>query len=279
MGSLLIDRTANKTDPISALKTFPELVIQLHKDYIEAGAQLIQTCTFSTNRIALERANKQNEFLSLNHQAILCAKTAIDHQPVWLAGNVGSCGLSSSEIVRQYQEVHQSIQNQCQLFYEEGLDLITFETITSLIELEIILDVMDKPVQNDMKFMISVTPSEDLKLFDGTTSEIWTKRLNESRTAAIGINCISSPTILREFVNLSKQFNKPTAIRCNSGIPVLKQDKWIYPVDENSYCVQLEWTGAINANLIGGCCGTTPDHIRNLKKYFGEIHSGTNKNF
>lgn len=263
MGTLVLNRTHSGESPTVQLLNDPGLIVRLHEEYILAGAELIQTFTFGTNQPALQRLGLVNEFETLNRLAVECAKRAIGERAIKLAGNIGSVGLSPAEFQEQKQAVRRSIEQQILIFIESGVDLISFETITALCELELILEILAE--HPHFPSLVSLTPDANLNLYDGTEFGVWFDRLDASAVTAIGLNCVHQIQIIEQFMRRAETTNKSISIRASAGLPISQDGQWIYPVDENAYSIQLEASGAFRANLIGGCCGTTPAYIRKIK--------------
>lgn len=263
MGTLIIDRTQSSKSPTLQLRDDPDLIVRLHEEYITAGAILIQTFTFGTNLVALKKMNLEHEFDALNKTAVACAQKAIGNRPIKLVGNIGSVGLSPTEFQVHKEIVRKSIKQQMMILIDSGVDVVSFETITSLSELELVLEILAK--QHSFQSLVSLTPDANLKLHDGTEFDTWFESLNSSNVSACGLNCVHDMQAIKQFMRCANHTTKPISIRASAGIPFSRDGQWIYPVDENAYSIQLEASGAFRANLIGGCCGTTPSYIRKIK--------------
>lgn len=263
MGTLIMERTSTGKSPTLHLLHDPDLIVCLHEEYVLAGAELIQTFTFGTNQIALQRLNLVNELENLNRIAVACARKAIGNRPVKLSGNIGSAGLSPMSFAEQKDAVRSSMEQQIMIFCDLGVDLISFETITTQCELELVLDILER--NRGIQSVVSLTPDRDLNLFDGMEFSTWFEHLDASPVTAFGLNCVHDANAIVRFMQSAHRTSKLISIRASAGLPISLDQRWIYPVDENAYCIQLEGSGAFQANLIGGCCGTTPAYTRKIK--------------
>lgn len=268
MGTLLLGSEESFATGVMKLREKPGEIVDAHKRYIEAGAKLIQTHTFSCNRLALARYQLEDRFEEFNTQAISLAQKARSGLPAWIAGNIGASGISAAQFALHSKDVAESIHDQMDLFCSHKLDAISFETLTHMHELKLVLGICTQNNYQNMPILISVSPRDDLSLYDGTEFSTWSKLLEISGIAAFGINCVHNTALIQRFLLATATSTKPLILRPNAGLPIQKSKNWIYPVDCDSFYGQLEQTCAERVNLLGGCCGTTPEYTKKLNQLF-----------
>lgn len=263
MGSLLIEKGFEASTCLASLNLDQSALIQgIHREYVESGADIIYTHTFGANREALKRFGKEIEFEKINQAAIRNARSVVPDR-VFLGGNMGPTGWAEKEI--NTDAVTQIYYDQACLFVSEGVDLLILETFTFFRELQAALDGCLGATGSDVPVLVSLTPRPDGTLYDGTSFEAWLSFLSQKSVQMIGVNCLSDMNCVLSLVSrIREKTSCPIVVRPNAGLPVLQAGKWVYPMDANQFCGHM-MTLASKVNVIGGCCGTTPESIRKLK--------------
>ncbi len=247
----------------------PKHLIKLQRDYIKAGSNIVLAPTFTANRIKLAEYGLQDKIVEINTELVKLSKQAVAEEGyrAYVAGDLTMTGkqlkpigdLELEELIDVYKE-------QAKILVDAGVDLFIVETMMNLSEaraaLIAIREVCDLPV------MVSLTFNKDGKTLFGQTPETAIVVLQSLGADAVGINCSSGP---KEMVPLIKSMLKyatvPVFAKPNNGMPELIDGVTKYimtPEEFASYCKELVDAGV---RAIGGCCGTTPKHIAELKKY------------
>lgn len=248
--------------------THPEVVRKIHDSYLEAGADIILTNTFGANRIKLMKFEQQHHLEEMNKQGVKLAQEAIDHYrkrhdtDVFIAGSVGPTG----EILEPYgplknNEAYHGYQDQIKVMDSIGIDLIVLETFYNLDEIKIAL----KAVKENSNLIVfaSMTFDESLKTIYGITPEKAVEVLFQEGADGVGANCGSGPEVLYQVMSRMRAITDARLIvEPNAGIPYLENNKVIYPASPQEMAEYAEKFYQLRVNIIGGCCGTTPEHIK-----------------
>jgi len=243
----------------------PEVLKEIHSEYIEAGADIIETNTFGSNRIKLSHYGLEDRVKELTAAGVRVAKEVAEGRAL-VALSVGPTGVFVEPVGDYtFDEIVDVFKEQIEAGAEAGADLILIETMSDTKEAKAAVvaaqEVCDLPV------MVSMTYQEDGRTLLGTPPEVSAAIFEGFGVAAVGANCSLGP---ESFVELVKRMaavtETPIVVYANAGLPVLKDGKTIYPEPPETfgkYAVEFVKAGA---NIIGGCCGTTPDHIRAIKE-------------
>ena len=250
----------------------PDLVRSVHEDYLQAGAELIETNTFGANAFRLLRYGFQDQVFAINKAGAEIARRAVrqleDKQAgkAWVAGAVGPLGVHLEPLGKTgLEEARAAFAEQIRGLVAGGVDLIVIETMVALNEAEqAILAVRE--VAPNLPVIAMITVDEDANCLDGSSPETAAARLAEAGADVIGCNCSAGPaTVLTTVERMSAVTNLPLAAMPNAGTPRAVDGRNIYlcsPEYMASFARKLLKAGA---QFIGGCCGTTPNHIRAIK--------------
>jgi len=263
MGSVLFEATGAQRCFEEMNVTQPEAVFRVHQAYIEAGAQIIETNTFGANRVKLAALGLAQQAVAFNHRGVKIAREAREaaaHE-VLIAGSIGPLGVGPGirEIPRE--EIVDVYRQQAQALEERGVDLFILETFSSLDLLLAAIDAIRSfsalPVVAQMTF------SEEGTTIDGTRTGEAAARLAAQNVQAIGANCTLGPQSLLGILEGLGGAGKPLSAMPNVGFPKRVGDRIVYPRSSPDYFSLFARDAvAMGARIIGGCCGTTPEHIR-----------------
>lgn len=243
----------------------PELVKGLHAEYIAAGAEIIETNTFGANPVKLKSHGLADQVEAINRAGAELAREAAG-DAVWVAGSIGPLGLKIEPLgPTSFAEARALFKVQAQALLAGGVDLFVLETFTHLKELEqavlAVREICDLPI------MASMTVDDEGHTLLGTPPEIFTPFLDKLPVDVLGLNCSVGPKPMLDAIQLMQEYTtKPLAAQPNAGHPRLYQDRTIYmcsPEYMASYARKLLKAGV---QLIGGCCGTTPEHIQEMAR-------------
>jgi methionine synthase / methylenetetrahydrofolate reductase (NADH) len=241
----------------------PGLVLELHGDYIAAGAQVIETNTFGANFTKLAPIGLDKRVRDINLQGARLARQAAAGHGVFVAGSVGPLArLKGEERELGPAEIREVFRSQCLALAEGGVDLFLLETFSDLQQLKIALQAAKEtglPVIASMAFL------EGGRTGGGTDAEKVARELDAAGASAIGANCGAGPLeILRNLERMARVTRLPLVAYPNSGFPEYVDGRYIYRTTPDYFAGMALEMAAAGANLIGGCCGTTPDHVRRL---------------
>jgi homocysteine S-methyltransferase len=247
--------------------THPETVLQIHLAYIAAGAELIQAHSYGANRIKLAPYGLQDKVGAINGQAVKLAREAkeISGRDVLIAGSVGPVELvgypTETMAPEALQLITQVIQEQAQALEGRGIDLFILETFSSLTELSITIEAVRN--LSNLPVIAQMTFAEDGRTLTGVTPQEVATRLASLGVDMIGMNCsigpLTSLDILRTF---SPLVDVPLAVQPNAGFPKRVGGRIVYPLASPELFSEFAREArSLGARLIGGCCGTNPQHI------------------
>ncbi len=267
MGTMLNQRVIGDEACFERLNILqPALVADVHREYIEAGSKIIKTNTFGANHYKLQKFGLEDKIAEINHAGVDLLKKAISasFQQVLIAGDVGPLGVRISPFGRvQLEEARQAFEEQISALNDAGVDLILIETMTDFYELrEAVL--ASKAVNPTLPVIASMTFTRDDRTLLGDTPEKIAQSIHESGADVIGINCSGGPLqLLRILKKMRKAVpNGYFSVMPNAGWPEQQEGRIMYPAGADyfgQYAVAFWQAGA---KVIGGCCGTTPAHIR-----------------
>jgi 5-methyltetrahydrofolate--homocysteine methyltransferase len=245
----------------------PEKIIQLHTDFINAGADIILTSTFNASSIRLKGSSLEGKSKEINQKAVQLAQTAMGDAQVYIAGSLGPVGqllkpygpLTTDEVVAAYAE-------QAKALNESGVDLLVIETQFDLGEIKAAIQgvrsVSDLPLIASISYdrgkrtMMGISPTQAGQVLDGLPVDI------------IGINCGHSlEENLQNLIELRAKTEKPIWFKPNAGLPHLDSTgKTVYDVDPEQMGALVHSWLAAGAQIVGGCCGTSPEHLAQISK-------------
>jgi len=244
----------------------PDLIRGVHHEYLQAGAEIIETNTFGGNSFRLARHGMEDRVHAINLSGARLAREAAKSFDVWVAGSVGPLGTRIEPLGKvSFQEARSAFRDQMVALVEGGVDLIILETFGYIEELhQAMLAVRD--VSPKIPLVAQVTMDEDGNCLDGSTPETFAPRLEEWGADVIGCNCSVGPVAMLEAVErLRAATSLLLAAQPNAGMPRSVEGRNIYlcsPEYMASYARKFVTAGV---RLVGGCCGTTPEHIRVMK--------------
>jgi methionine synthase I (cobalamin-dependent)/5,10-methylenetetrahydrofolate reductase len=250
----------------------PELVRTVHEEYLQAGAEIIETNTFGANALRLQRYGLADKVIEINRAGVEIARKAVNQRAdkqsgkVWVAGAVGPLGARLEPLGKiGLDEAQAAFAEQIRGLAEGGVDLLLIETVSALNEAEQAI-LAAKSTAPSLPILVMVTVDEDANCLDGSSPETAAARLTEWGADAIGCNCSVGPaTVLTAIERMAAVSNLPLVAMPNAGMPRAVEGRNIYlcsPEYMASFARKLVKAGV---QFVGGCCGTTPSHIRSMK--------------
>ena len=244
----------------------PELIRDIHHDYLQAGAEIIETNTFGANSFRLARHSLVDRVRDINVAGAHVAREAAKSFDVWVAGSIGPLGVRIEPLGKtSFEEARAAFRQQVAALIEGGVDLLMLETFGYVEELhQAVLACRDVNVK--IPIVAQVTIDEDGNCLDGSNPETFAARLTEWNVDVLGINCSVGPVAMLEAIERVRAVTSlPLAAQPNAGMPRSVEGRNIYLCSPEYMANYTPNFVAAGVRLIGGCCGTTPDHIRAMK--------------
>jgi methionine synthase / methylenetetrahydrofolate reductase(NADPH) len=254
----------------------PEMVREVHAEYLQAGAEVIETNTFGANRFRLEHFGFGDKVREINVAGVKLARQSVEQirekqaSEAFVAGSIGPLGVRLEPLGKVgLDEAREAFAEQISAMVEGGpgvgVDLLIVETLTSLVEAQQAI-LAARSVAPEVPVIVMMTVDEDGNCLDGASAETAATKLTTWGADAIGCNCSAGPaTVLSVIERMRPMTTLPLAAMPNAGIPRAVEGRTIYltsPEYMASFTRKLVKAGA---SFVGGCCGTTPSYIRAMK--------------
>lgn len=265
MGTLLYSRGVSLDACFEHLNLVrPELVRDVHRDYCAAGAQLLETNTFGANALRLGAIGLEHKVRAINQAGARLAREAAGTER-FVAGAVGPLGAARGEDAELPAEQKRAVlREQMEALAEGGVDLFLFETFSALDDLELALG---EAVRLGLPAVAQMAFLEQGRTREGVAAETAARRLAAAGAAVLGANCGGGPRelllVLRRLATVS---DLPLSAFPNSGFPEYVDGRYVYLATPEYFTAMARDMVQAGAALVGGCCGTTPEHIRALSQ-------------
>lgn len=265
MGTALLDLGIRFDVNYEALVlTRPELVQGIHEGYLRAGAQLLETNTFGGNRVRLARHGLDGEVRAVNVAAARLARAAAGER-AHVAGAMGPTGLTLAGASDQARErVRSAFREQAEALAEGGVDALMIETMRQPEEIALALSGARQAVGDALPILALVSVGEGLTMADGTPVGVMGERLRALGCDVLGVNCCDSAEAVVAAVEKLLPLGVPLAALPSAGLPTRVGDRFVYPSTPAQLGVLARRLRALGVRLLGGCCGTTPEHVRRI---------------
>src|SRR5260221_4823729 len=265
MGTMLYAKGVFINKSFDALNvTQPDLVAEVHQDYVRAGADIVETNTFGANRIKLGTFGLADKLFAINEQGARLARHAA-REEAYVAGAIGPLGIRIEPWGKTgVDEAREYFREQAAALAAGGVDLFILETFRDLNELGAAIDavrmVSDKPIVAQM------TTEEDGNTLDGTPPERFTPELEARGATVIGVNCAVGPAPMLDTIErMAAVTSRWLSAQPNAGKPRDVEGRNIYLCSPEYMASYARRFILHNVRIVGGCCGTTPEHIRQIK--------------
>ena len=253
--------------------TNPSAVGDIHREYIEAGADIVQTNTFGANRFKLAKHGLESKLIEINRGGVELARrvAAASQKNVLIAADVGPLGVRIAPFGRvQPEEARAAFAEQIAVLAEAGADLLIIETFSDLYEIQEAIRAAKETAS--LPVIASMTFTRDDRTVLGDDPAKVAKTLNEAGADVIGVNCSGGPAQLLRLLKTMRQAvpNGRFSVMPNAGWPEQVGGRIMYPADPDyfgDYALSFREAGA---SVVGGCCGTTPQHIAAMRKALDE---------
>ncbi|MDF2905907.1 MAG: homocysteine S-methyltransferase [Herbinix sp.] len=264
----------------------PQVLIDLQREFLEAGSDIIFAPTFTANRIKLSEYGLSDRIEEINCGLVELSQKAVEEyrsrtgstRKIYIAADLTMTGEQIYPVgTMPFEELVEVYKEQLQYILPKGVDLVVVETMMSLQECRAALlavkEVCDLPV------MISLTFNENRRTLYGTDPKTAVIVLQSMGADAVGINCSTGPDKMVEIILEMKEYAYvPIMAKPNAGIPKLVDGETLFPMNEVEFAEQMERLIDAGADMVGGCCGTTPGHMKQLvDKTIGKLPSTIKK--
>ena len=272
LGTMLMARHGSRYKTVEEFTLYrPEDVLRLHKDYVEAGAQIVGTNTFSANRVKLTQAGLADRLGDMNRLGVALAREAAGGK-AWVVAKLGPTGQMLEPFGElTFQEAKEAYVEQASILAEAGADALCVETMSDLAEARAALEgakrVVRLPVVVSFSFdvhvrtMMGVTPEEG-----ATTALRW-------GADVVGANCGVGPEQVEEAIERMARVAPgiPLWAAPNAGLPRVEGETTIYDVGPDRFADYAERVARAGARVIGACCGSTPHHVRAMGQRLAQV--------
>jgi 5-methyltetrahydrofolate--homocysteine methyltransferase len=266
--------------------TRPDVVSSIHTAYLEAGCDVLETDTFTGTRLKLDDYKLGHRTLEINRAAAALARAAADRfstpeQPRFVAGSMGPTGMlpSSDDPALSnitYQQLAEIYREQAAALMEGGVDLLLIETSQDILEVRAAIAGIRRAFAaagRTLPIQAQVTLDTSGRMLLGTDIAAAAAILRHLRVDVIGLNCSTGPEHMREPVRyLTENIPLPISTIPNAGLPLNVNGQAVYPMEPAPLADALgEFVSEFGVNIVGGCCGTTPEHIRQVIARLGAL--------
>ena len=265
MGTMLYTKGVFINKSFDALNlTQPDLVAEVHQDYVRAGADIVETNTFGANRIKLGSFGIADKLHAINEQGARIARHAA-RDDVYVAGAIGPLGIRIEPWGKTgVDEARDYFREQAQALVDGGVDLFILETFRDLNEIGAALDAVRSV--SELPVVAQMTTEEDGNTLDGTPPEKFAPELERRGATIIGVNCAVGPAPMLETIErLAAATRLRLSAQPNAGKPRDVEGRNIYLCSPEYMASYARRFILHNVRVVGGCCGTTPEHIRQIK--------------
>jgi homocysteine S-methyltransferase len=254
--------------------TQPHLVRSVHEEYVKSGAQVITTNSYGANRLRLRRFGLEEKCHEINAAAARLAREAAG-EAVWVAGSVGPSGAEGARIMGPHaSEVRDAFAEQVGALVEGGVDVILTETFTHLVEVRLVIEIMNE-LHADVPVVASMRFEPDRRLADGSEPEEVAAALADWGADVLGANCGEGPELVFNVARRMLGAGPPVLAEPNAGSPEMVEGRSVYVGNPEFFGVYGRRMLKAGIRAVGGCCGTTPNHIHSMRGAVRMMSGGT----
>jgi homocysteine S-methyltransferase len=258
----------------------PNLILSIHEEYLQAGAELLETNTFGANRFRLARHGLAGKVAEINAAGVSIARQAIERfkdkqaGKAWVSGSVGPLGVRLEPLGKTgLDEARAAFAEQIRVLAEAGVDMLSIETMPALNEAREALAAA-REIAPGLPVLVMVTVDDESNCLDGSSPAQAAALLTEWGAGAIGVNCSTGPTsVLTAIEAMRPVTSLPLAAMPNAGMPRAVEGRNIYLCSPEYMASFARKAIHAGVQIVGGCCGTTPNHIRAMRSAMRDIDS------
>ena len=252
--------------------TDPGLILAVHEEYLQAGAEILETNTFGANRFRLGRHGLAGKVAEINAAGVRIARQAVEHLKdkqageAWVAGALGPLGVRLEPLGKTgLDEAREAFAEQIRALAKAGVDFLVIETMPALNEAHEALKAAEETAP-ELPVLVMVTVDDETNCLDGASPAQAAALLTEWGAGAIGVNCSTGPaTVLTAIEAMRAATTLPLAALPNAGMPRAIEGRNIYLCSPEYMASFARKAIEAGVQFVGGCCGTTPNHIRAMR--------------
>ena len=265
MGSQLFERGVLYNACLEELNlTRPELIRKVHEDYVRAGANVIETNTFGANTMRLDKHGLSSKVALLNEAGVRIAREAAGAKG-FVVGAIGPSGYFLGEASPDdITKVRLALGEQSRALLASGVDALLVETFRQTNELRVAIEAAVLAAGGNVPVIASASVDEHNRMADGTTSAEVARLMKEWGASVVGVNCCDGPMNVLEAVQPMLETGLPVWAVPNAGLPRRVDDRLVYVSTAEYFGVYARRMYKLGVKLVGGCCGTTPDHVKRI---------------
>lgn len=242
----------------------PEVILKVHEDYVRAGAQVLETNTFGANAMRLEKYGLSSKVKELNEAGVKVAREAAGAK-AFVVGAIGPSGYFLGEALPDdVTKVRAAIEEQARILVGTGVDGLLVETFRQTNELRIAIESAVAAAGGKIPVIASASVDERSRMADGTSSAEIARLMREWGASVIGVNCCDGPMNVLEAISPMLEIGLPVWAVPNAGLPRRVDERLVYVSTSEYFGVYARRMFKLGVKLVGGCCGTTPDHVRRI---------------
>src|SRR5579862_2495292 len=246
--------------------SLPALVRDVHQEYVKAGAEIIETNTFGANRKRLSAFGFGEKVRLINQAGVRIAREAARDQ-AFVGGAVGPLGVHLEPLgPTSFREARAIFREQMDALVDAGADLLVLETFRHMNEVREAIFAAREIAGEELPLVVLVSIEDDGRLWDGTSTEDFTRRLDAWPVDVIGLNCSSGPRVMLETIEKMVHYTaKPLCAMPNAGLPTTVEGRNLYLCSPEYMAQYARRFLLAGVRIVGGCCGTTAEHIKEIR--------------
>jgi len=268
--------------------TRPDVIEAIHASFLEVGSEVVETCTFRSNRLTMVEYGLQDRILEINRTAAQLARRVADRiaaesgKPRYVAGSMGPTGkLPSSDDPElsnvTFDQLSDIFAEQAQGLIEGGVDVLLIETSQDILEVRAAVAGIDrkrKAMNANVAIQVQITLDVTGRMLLGTDIASALITLEALPIDVLGINCSTGPEHMREPIRyLTSHSTRPISVLPNAGLPINVDGEAVYPMEPDPFADMMAEFVQWGVNVVGGCCGTTAEHLHQLVERVGAHHT------
>lgn len=244
----------------------PSLVKSVHREYIQSGADIIETNTFGANRYKLKKFGLEDKIYEINRAGGLIAREEAG-RGIFVAGSIGPLGLKIEPWgPTSLEEAAAAFREQANALLEGGVDLFILETFSDINEIHQAIKAIQS-LKSEVPIVAEITIQEDGNSHYGTKPEVFTKKIEEWKADVVGVNCSVGPAAMLQCIEkMAPITSLPLSAMPNAGIPTQIEGRNIYLCSPDYLAEYAKHFIQSGVKIVGGCCGTTPAHIKAIRR-------------
>lgn len=243
----------------------PHLVKEIHQEYVKAGAEVLESNTFGGNRVRLRAFGLAEKLRPINEAGVRLAREAAGER-AFVAGAMGPLGAQIEPLgAISFEEARDIFREQAAALAGAGIDLLILETFYDVNEIREAVAAAREAIGPEMVIVAHLTVNDDGSLRDGASTETFARALDGWPVDVIGVNCSAGPKVVLETIEkMSRLTAKPLSAMPNAGLPATVEGRNIYLCSPEYMAQYSRRFIQAGVRIIGGCCGTTPEHIKHI---------------